>query len=241
MKFSNKNEKYVADILYQSVVEEEKQWKREKGNKHDIAIAEELINELRNLGYNYKYLADITNRDNSDKELLSIVLKYIGRFNDEGISAELVGVVGKRGNTSATEVILMNYLNSSDKNKRMQAIFYDNALYNIRDKKYIDVYLDILRNPQDAIRFPLTMIMLGRWRIDMAKPYFLQYLNSKLLYLNEHTSDLVFIALEALSYYQDPDSIILNSIERKLNSNDKDVVSAAKKAIKKLKKNNKTV
>lgn len=241
MKFSNKNEKYDADILYQSVVEEEKQWKREKGNKHDIAIAEELINELRNLGYNYEYLADITNRDNSDKELLSIVLKYIGRFNDEGISAELVGVVGKRGNTSATEVILMNYLNSSDKNKRMQAIFYDNALYNIRDKKYIDVYLDILRNPQDAIRFPLTMIMLGRWRIDMAKPYFLQYLNSKLLYLNEHTSDLVFIALEALSYYQDPDSIILNSIERKLNSNDKDVVSAAKKAIKKLKKNNKTV
>ena len=109
-----KNEKFVAGVLYQSAVTEEKQWRKEQNNEHDIVLLEKLLNELRNLGYDYKYLADITNRENNDSELLNVVLKYIGEFDDEGISAELIGVVGKKKNTAATEVLIKNYLNYSD-------------------------------------------------------------------------------------------------------------------------------
>ena len=59
-----------------------------------------------------------------------------------------------------------------------------------------------------------------------------------MLYLNETTSDLVFTSLKALSYYDDPDGLIIKSIESKLSSRDKNVVTAAKKAIKRLRKNN---
>lgn len=235
---NKKDEKFVAGVLYQSAVTEEKQWRKEKSNEHDIVLLEKLLNELRDLGYKYKYLADITNRENNDSKLLNIVLAYIGKFDDEGISAELIGVVGKKGNTAATEVIIKNYLNSSDENKRMQAVFYDNALEQIKDKRYVNDYLELLKNPEDAIKLHFTMVMLGKWKVEEAKPYFLKYLDSTLLYLNKTTSDLVFTSLEALSYYDDPNGLIIKSIESKLSSSDKDVVTAAKKAIKRLKKNN---
>jgi len=232
----NKDE-FIASTLYRSAIDEEKKWVKEKCNEHDIAVRASLINEVRDLGYDYNYLADITHRENNDRKLLDIVLKYIGKFNDEGISAELVGVVGKKGNFTATETILNNYMNSSERNKHMQAVFYDNALDRIKDKRFVSTYMELLKNPEDAIRLPLTMILLGKWQVKEALPFFLQYLNSTLLYLNESTSDLIFIALNALSYYIDADGTIQKEIELLLKSKDKAVVSAAKKAIKHLKRN----
>lgn len=238
MNNSPKDNIFVANIIYKAAIGEEEKWRREKRNEHDIVVADELLNDIRKLGYSYKYLADITNRDNTDRVLLSVVLGYIGRFQDEGISAELVGVVGKKGNTWATEVILKNYIASSEENKRQQAAFYDNALEQIKDKRYLSTYMELLKKPEDAIKLPLTMIMLGRWKCEEAKTYFLNYLNSDILYLNHNISDLVFISLEALSYYDDPDGIILQAFENKLNSSDKDLITATKKAIKRLKRRN---
>lgn len=232
----NKNEDFIKNVIYQSVVDEEKLWRKIKENKHDIKLSKELLTEINKIGYNYKYLADITNRENNDIELLNIVSNYIGKFKNEGISAELVGVIGKKGNIAATNIIIQNYINSSNENKHNQAVFYDNALEKIKDKRYIQSYLNFLKNPDDAIKLPLTMRMLGKWKVDEAKQYFLEYLNSTLLYINKSTSDLVFTSIEALSYYDDKDGTILKEIEAKLNSNDKDVVLAAKKAIKRLKK-----
>lgn len=232
------NKGFIANVLYKEAIKEEIEWKKKKSNQLDATIIDELLNDIRKLGYNYKYFADITNRNNVDQEFLSVLLRYIGRFNDEGISAELVGVVGKKGNTFATETILKNYMSSSDSTKHRQAVFYDNALEQIKDKRYLSSYLELLKTPEDAIKLPLTMIMLGKWHIKEAKPYFLQYLNSQLLYINEKISDLVFISLEALSYYDDSDGIILKSFEDKLKCSEKDVVIAAKKSIKRLKSTN---
>mgnify|MGYP003319375809 CR=1 FL=1 len=55
------------------------------------------------------------------------------------------------------------------------------------------------------------------------------------IYVNTKTSDLVFIALNALSYYTDLNDDILKKIENKLNSDDEDVRIVAKKAIKRIK------
>lgn len=117
----------------------------------------------------------------------------------------------------------------------MQAAFYDNALEKIKDTRYINNYLEILKNPDDAIKLPLTMIMLGKWKIEEAKKYFVKYLDAKEIYVNTKTSDLVFIALNALSYYTDLNDDILKKIENKLNSDDEDVRIVAKKAIKRIK------
>lgn len=235
MSTLNKECDFVANVVYKAAIEEEKEWRKRKENKHDIILIDQLLEEIRELGYPYKYLADITNRKNTDKELLNIILGYIGQFQDEYISAELVGTVGQKGNKAATEIILNNYTSLSNNSKCKHAIFYDNALNRLKDKRYISAYIELLKVPEDAIKLPLTMIMLGKWNSEKAKPYFFDYLNSDLVYLNKHTSDLVFISLEALSFYHDPNGDILKAFERKLISDDKDLIITTKKAIKRLK------
>lgn len=215
------------------MVDEELVWRKSKENKKDVKLSLDLLTEIRNLGYNYNYLADITNRQNDDKELLNVILKYIGKFDDEGISAELVGVVGKENYIEATGVVLNNYINSSLKTKFLHSFFYDKALSKIKDKRYMKNYLELLENPETAIKLPFTMIMLGKWKIEEAKPIFIKYLDSTLLYLNNDTSDLVFIAIEALSNYYDEDGNIKKQLEKKLNSKDKYVVKFVKRAIEK--------
>ena len=228
---------YTAHAIYKAAVDEEKEW-RKKGNTSDINVMDRLLEEVRELGYHYRYFADITNRDNNDKNLLHLLLRYIGQFQDEYFSAALVNVVGKKGNIAATEIILKSYMGSSNDNKHKHAGFYDNALNRIKDKRYLSSYMELLKSPEDAIKLPLTMIMLGKWQLEEAKPYFFEYLNADMLYHNKNTSDLVYISLEALSYYPDRDGIIMRALENKLNSSDKDLVNVAQKAIKRLIKRN---
>ena len=228
---------YTAYAIYKAAVDEEKEW-RKKGNTSDINVMDRLLEEVRELGYHYRYFADITNRDNNDKNLLHLLLRYIGQFQDEYFSAALVNVVGKKGNIAATETILKSYMGSSNDNKHKHAAFYDNALNRIKDKRYLSSYMELLKSPEDAIKLPLTMIMLGKWQLEEAKPFFFEYLNADMLYHNKNTSDLVYISLEALSYYTDRDGIIMRALENKLNSSDKDLVNVAQKAINRLIKRN---
>lgn len=230
-----KDNSFVAKVIFNAAIKEELGWRKQKKNKIDVALLDELLEEIRDLGFQYEYLSDITKRDNTNKQLLSTILGYIGRFSDKEISAELVEVVGKKGNTQATKIILDNYLSLSDDEKNAFAAYYDNALGKIEDKCHISAYISLLENPKEAIRLPVTMIMLGKWNLESAKPYFMSYLGSNLFYLNEHVSDLVFIALEALSYYYDEDGTILDAFQTKLETTDKDLLSATKKAIHRLK------
>lgn len=226
-----KQKDYISDILYQNAIEEEKEWRKEKINIHDVEIVDKLLYEVRALGYSYNYLADITHRDNSDEKILNILLQYIGCFKDEEISAFLISAIGRPGNLNATETILKNYANSSEESQRTLAGFYDNALYRIKDKRYICDYLNLLKNPETAIRFPLTMIMLAKWHNEEAKLLFLKYLNCP-----EDQINLLFIALEALSYYTDKDGLIIKEINKKSQGPNKNLAMVAKKVAKKLKK-----
>lgn len=228
---TDKNSKeYSTGVLYKSAVEEEKEWRKE--NKKDAFTADKLLAEIRGLGYDYKYIADITHRNNTDKDILDIVLKYIGCFDDQAISDLLVGVVGQNGNVSATETLIDCYTNRT-KNKQISSFFYDNAFSRIKDKRFIPFYLKLLKNPTEASVFPLTMIMLGRWRVMEAKPYFGQYLKC-----SEEKNNLLFISIHALSYYSDEDGSIAKEIEKRIKSDDKDIATAAQKAKKRLDKNN---
>lgn len=230
---------YTANVIYKAAIDEEKEW-RKNGNTSDINVMDQLLEQVRELGYRYRYFADITNRENTEKNLLNLLLRYIGQFQDDYFSAALVKVVGKKGNMAATEIILKSYMGLSNDSKHKHAGFYDNALNQIKDKRYLSAYMELLKSPEDAIKLPLTMIMLGKWQLEEAKPYFFEYLNTDILYHNENISDLVYISLEALSFYPDQDGIIMKALEDKLNNNDKALVNAVQKAIKRLKKRNKT-
>jgi len=233
---NNTNDYTVAGVIYKSAVLEEKQWRRKKENNHDVKLVDDLLKKVNALGFPYKYFVDITHRNNNDKELLHIVLPYIGLFNDEWFSASLVSVVGKKGCFFSTETIINHYNQLSIADKKKHFGFYDNALSRIKDKRYLNDYLKFLSTPDDAIKLPYTMIMLGKWQINEAKPYFFDYLNSNMLFLNSNIGDLVFTSIEALSYYIDTDGSILKALENKLLVGDKDLTKFTQKAIKRLKK-----
>lgn len=193
-----KNSDYTANVIYKAAVDEEKAW-RKKGSAHDISVMDQLLEQVRGLGYHCKYFADITNRENAEKDFLNLLSEYIGRFQDDYFSAALVMAVGQKGNISATEIVLKNFMGLSNDSKRKHAGYYDNALSQIKDKRYVSAYIELLNAPKDAIKLPLTMIMLGKWQLEEAKPCFFEYLNADILYRNKNISDLVYISLEALS------------------------------------------
>lgn len=226
------NKKICAKtIIYNSAIEEELEWRRDENNAHDVAIVDELLQEVRSIGWGYKFFVDIINRDNKDKELLNLLLKYIGRFDDDWFSASLVGVVGQKGNTDFTKTILESYRSLSRKSKQHHGAFYDNALSRIKDKRFIGEYLELLEDPSEAMHLPFTMAMLGKWHIEKAKQCFLCYLR------NDGTEDrLVYISMNGLSYYPDVDGEIELLIGEKLKSDNKDIVMAATKAIKRINK-----
>ena len=62
------NEEFVANALYREAVKEEKEWRKDKRNAHDVEIVDDILFNIKKLGYKYKYFTDITNRDNDDIE-----------------------------------------------------------------------------------------------------------------------------------------------------------------------------
>jgi hypothetical protein len=217
----------IAGVVYNSTIEHEIEWRNDKVNEHDVSMMDELLKEINELGYEYKYEADLICRDLNDKRIINILKKFIGKFKDEGISAELVGVIGIKGFNDVTEIVINNYIDSSIQTKFRQGVFYDNALYNISDKRYISEYINFLKNEQNATNLPLTMLMIAKWRVEDAKHLFVKY-------LSKTDSVLGFTAIEALSYYNDP--TLINCLEPLLKSSNKDIVRAVKKSIKKLNK-----
>ena len=235
MGMTNNND-FIADVLYREAIKEEKEWRKDKKNSHDIKIIDEILKNARELGYGYKYFTDITNRDNTDIELLKLLLRYIGRFKDEWYSVALVRVIARKGNDFATDTIINHYINSSLENKSIHACFYDNALSTIKDKRYVSAYLNFLKNPSEATKFPKTMIMLGQWRIAEARTYFLKYINLIDLDDNHKWRTLVSVAIQALGYYNDDDGVILKALEGKINMDDTIISSAVRKSMKKIKR-----
>lgn len=237
MKNKERNYDIKSKVIYTAAVDEEKEWLKENKRSCDIIVIKQLLHQIQKLGYQYKYFVDITNRENDDIELLNLLSTYIGKFQDEYFSAAIVNVIGKRGNVGFTEIVLNHYNSLSNDDKRMHGAFYDNALSRIKDKRYLSSYIELLKSTEDAIHLPLTMVMLAKWKSEVAKKYFLDYLNKYKLYLNNHQNrNLIFISLDALSYYADIDGEIMKVFEDILNCTDKDLKRATQKAITKIRR-----
>lgn len=191
----------VANVLYRNALDEERIWRSNPNNRHDVLLFDEMLSEINMNGYNYKYYPDISMRKHEDKVIVDIIANYIGQYFDEGITGELVRSIGTKNGKIATERIIKSFFNLSEKSKHNHALFYNEALGKINDKRYISEYLLMIKSPEYAQWFGSVMNMLGKWKNDSAKLIFLDYLNS-------NNVDLIVTAAQALRYYKnDPDVI----------------------------------
>lgn len=197
----HRNDEYVAGILYNDSLRRELEWRQNESNAHDVFLFDKMLSEINLLGYNYMHYADITMRHHTDPTVVEVIERYIGRFQNEGITGELVRAIGVKGNESSLKTMLNCYFNTSEDMKRKNAGFYDNAISNIKDDRYIDSYLRIISDVNNAARFPFTMQMLGKWRNEDAKALLIRYLSSE-------NAQLVWNSLGALKFYKDDPAVI---------------------------------
>lgn len=222
---------YELMALYRNAIEDEEEWLKKEVSKKDKVLLESLLSDINEIGYNIKYFSDFRFRKFDDKKIIPILKEYIGEFDNDGISSELISVMGQKGWNECTEFILEQLYkieNIEELNNSYIFVSINNALYKIKDKRYIKEYIKIIENPKLAKEMFLVVWMLGRWQVEEAKKIYLNYLKTKDI-------ELVFMTIRALSYYKDEK--IINHIEPFLNWEDKDMRKSAEKAINRIKKN----
>jgi HEAT repeat protein len=224
------NNQFELEAIYKSAIDGEKEWMKYQVTQSDKSLIKELLLNINKLGYKINYLADLNYRDINDKDIIPIIKKFVGKFEDESISAELISAIGKKGFYEATEFIVEQYNRVKILPKEQRDIYLlclENALDQIKDKRYIDKYLDIICDESLANNSTLIMFMLAKWKIEKAKPIFIKYLSSSY-------NELRYSSIQALGYYKD--SSLIPLLEPLLDSEDKLNIKFAKKTINKLQK-----
>lgn len=218
---------FVENFLYTQSISEEIHDRNDIQYRHDYEIVDLMIEEINQLGYNLKYETDLRLREFHDRKLIPIYKKYYLQFDNIGFAEDTLGMIAKKGFSEAVPIVQQLYDILKQNAPLYQIASCDNAFYQIKDKKSIHLFLGYLNNEEDVIHLPLTMLLLAKWKIPEAKVMFLQYLDNS-------NREIVFTAIEALSYYEDSNGEIKTLIEQKLASSDKDIIVVAKKALRRI-------
>ena len=168
----------IKGLLYQSAIERELEQRGKPEHLSDYILVDQMLSEINRLGFDFRYLYDIERLLITNKDIVNIILGYLGRFDNDGITAELVSSIGYKGNKFATAGIIeaFNDLVQKPGFRAFLTVFYDNAFNRLKDKRYIDEYLKWAANPDIAKEMPFTMRMLGSWKLPEAKELFMGYL-----------------------------------------------------------------
>lgn len=197
-----KDNEFVASVLYDAALTDFAEWRNDPDNLHDVALFDEMLKKINAMGYgSYSNYPDITMRRHDDPNIIDIIADYLGKFDDGGITGELVRSIGTKNGKIATERIIDSFFGLSETSKCNHATFYDTALTNICDKQFADKYVEIISKPEYARWLLGVMKMLGRWKNEKAKRVMLVYLGSD----NE---DMVNMTVQALKYYKHDQEVI---------------------------------
>ena len=190
----------INKLIFNEAIKRESEWRKNPEFAHDVKLLIQMLNEINNLGYEYRFLKDITWRTNNSNEIVDIVMRYFGKFEREGISSDLTNVLlaGIKGKEYTKKLI--DYINQK-KNDICFYVMYDNAFFRLKDKRYVSDFLAFLKDPEIASELPFTMIMLSRWHIMEAKELFIKHLDES------NPTQLLYTCIESLAYFSDEDSL----------------------------------
>ena len=213
-------------VVYSDALECEKEW-RKTASRNDLALLDQTIMQLQTIGLTeIQCFSDIRHRKITDKIAIAVLTETILKWDDVGKEAELIGVIGIRGNTNATEKIIHSYERMPD-NEKKGCAFYDNALARIADIRYKDVYLRWAKSWKDLANFGLLMSCFSKWKIEEGKDIFIQQLFPKEDYgkydpINNwnNRNQAYMNALVALTKYSDTDGRIENTLKKVIEETD---------------------
>ena len=225
-KKKKSKEDISATAIYLDALEGEKEW-RKNASQNDLELLDQTIKQFHEIGITYiNTFSDIIYRKITDKSIIEILNETILKWDDLGIEVQLIGVIGVRGNTKATERIIRSYERISE-SQRGAYIFYDDALKKIADKRYKDVYLKWARSWKDLANLGMLMNKMAVWGIEEGKDIFLEQLFSTEdidQYDPNNYANLrmqaYMNALTAVSKYTDTDGRIESALQKVVKETD---------------------
>ena len=222
------NKQDINNLFYKNAIEREIEERKNPQKTADYMLADKLRQELFDcLGVESYYFTDLCYRTIIDDKCVPILCKYIPLFNHKGFSEELITQQFWRKGNKDCSAFLKNWYyelvqkDAFDEKSTLENTL-DNAFIKIQDKNEIPFLLELIKEKN---RFPFTMAMLGRWKVEAAKPIIIRRLE---------TDKSKTQAIRALGYYKDKSTIPL--IEKYINDDKIGVRKEAKNVINRLKK-----
>lgn len=135
---------------------------------------DEFLKELNSYGYNFKTFNDVKTIYRDDKILIPVLLKYLDEVEDIDDKEYLVRVLTKESYFEVTERLLQEFFLSNN-------YFYKwaigNALYIIEDERFIDEYIDIIKDCSHGTARQMLVLLLGKLRNERAKDALIKILH----------------------------------------------------------------
>lgn len=207
-----------------------------RNTKKDQDLFDKLIMEVSQHGYKVDYY-EIENLVKTDKCLIPVLMNYIEKFDNPGASSTLMRYLGHQGFDEATELMLNEFRRvdvkipenrkkweSQDKSGYRESASV--ALKAIRDRRFIDEYIELIENPQTHNDTFNIIELLGVLKVEKAIPHLLNLLHDPNVLLK-------CASIKALSHFKNKPEIILN-VEPFLASDNNIIKKYATKTLRKI-------
>lgn len=203
--------------IYEEYVAGEIEERASKTNDEYYNVLDAFFKEINELGYDYKYEIDIDMEEYpaNDLKIIPIVKKYVTAFVDPIDGAYLLQFFQGENYKETIPFILETIENNKkydEVTRRRMGLWLDNVLFSHNSVTNTKDYLKLLEDEVDASSFRLTVALLGKWKVEEARKYFLTYLNSKdmglvltsIKALHNFGGYEVYEAISELRYHNEP-------------------------------------
>ena len=196
------------------------------GNKEavmekDKLILEQLLKEINNNGFLVTEFNELKCLKPKHKRIVSILTKYLYAFKADNYKDAIVEVLGVKGFTEATEILLKAYYDIKWNGDKWPI---GNALYNIQDNRFEAEYIEIIANKDNGISRQMIIVLVGKLQCENAIPVLIELLGDE---------DVFGHAIMALGYYKKP--YLINYIEPFLTHEKRWIRKEAEKSLIKIK------
>lgn len=161
-------------------------WKFEKWkflsnpeNKHDIQLEKKLYSELKQLGYKFNDSVqfDCFTFREKDKNVVPVLIKYIEKFEHEGLRLQYISALGVKGFDNATEYLLVQYEKYRPPQYNQHSLnIVSQTLARISDLRYLDKYFEFLSD-HVTIDACYLVEMFGKLQVKQAISYLIKLLD----------------------------------------------------------------
>jgi len=203
------------DHIAKDMWRDERIYRMNPKNFHDVRLEKKLFKELKVLGYDFYWHMQFNSKTftEKDKAVIPIILKYLDMFKQENSRMSYLLSLGTKGFYDATEYLLSEYRKHIPPNYNWEFLnCVAQTIGHIQDPRFIDEYLELLNDDVLTVETSCLVRMLVKMKVREAIPHLIRLLDRENAVADRFSdTGYKFVvsvnAIEALSGFKDPDHI----------------------------------